>query len=833
MAAIFNPDVGGVPSANMPDQTNASRGQIADRSWEHIFEGAGAALKGAADAYNTVQKESIKGEVRKGFDDANEDFTKALPAELKKAGSSISALQSAYEQGKLSDTYYTGQLNALSKKLRAQYPLFEDYIDNTMQEVTGIRPANAFRNAVLQGFADEEAGRSDTEKSWDTWVKQNEDYIFQVAPDYFNDPEGYDRAELRTRVVKKKSDKLSIEQANLEISYLEKQDKLNEETASEAAMTTYNHTVTSVLDTLGASLGLNKDDFLKKLQTMSQTSYSPEEYQQVMGEIGRMKLELQRNLTTQSVSALDPDDPESKSFSAILGPTSNKAAMDAAMEQFNAIEAYATDQNWGMVGYYTRLSGLMQSKDLVTILNASPELRVANALSKISPELAQAVIGDAALQEGLLKDLVPEISANIAMGGDGFNAAVTRMFESRVDASSKAGGINALIDSNITVLTSPEVTPDQFKSVVATTYGVDEKGADIFTYIKPDEYEGLYRKMYSPAVTQAMVANGDKDLLQVYFQSAMAKGNSIPSLRKAAAAMQETNDFGIASTVEFIPGPNTLVVKTDLSKMNKNFTTMIGTGLEHKSAMAAVNSMNEYFATITPILEGMGYDDVAQQQVFTQILQGLNVELEGGRKEGFFEMLMNSVSEAMANEDADFDKQVEEVGKKFGVDNSDEFSFDLSSFEQPSAAVGDFGTVANTIIGFEGYSPTAYWDVNAYRTGFGSDTVTLADGTVQKVKKGTTINREDAERDLDRRVNEEFVPEIVATVGEEAWSSLSETSQAALASIAYNYGELPSKVAKAVKSGDLEEIRKAIQNLRGHNGGINYNRRMKEASMIG
>ena len=29
---------------------------------------------------------------------------------------------------------------------------------------------------------------------------------------------------------------------------------------------------------------------------------------------------------------------------------------------------------------------------------------------------------------------------------------------------------------------------------------------------------------------------------------------------------------------------------------------------------------------------------------------------------------------------------------------------------------------------FEGFRTTPYWDVNAYRTGYGSDTVTLADG---------------------------------------------------------------------------------------------------------
>jgi len=35
----------------------------------------------------------------------------------------------------------------------------------------------------------------------------------------------------------------------------------------------------------------------------------------------------------------------------------------------------------------------------------------------------------------------------------------------------------------------------------------------------------------------------------------------------------------------------------------------------------------------------------------------------------------------------------------------------------------------------EGFRATPYFDVNAYRAGFGSDTVTLSDGSIQKLHK--------------------------------------------------------------------------------------------------
>jgi len=133
---------------------------------------------------------------------------------------------------------------------------------------------------------------------------------------------------------------------------------------------------------------------------------------------------------------------------------------------------------------------------------------------------------------------------------------------------------------------------------------------------------------------------------------------------------------------------------------------------------------------------------------------------------------------------------------------------------------------------FEGFSSKPYWDVNAYRGGFGSDTVTLADGRVIPVRPGMNITREDAERDLERRGNQEFAPRAAQQVGQEIWASLPEHVTEPLVSVAYNYGSLPRSVVAAVKTGDPEKIAQAVEGLAGHNGGVNRRRRMQEAAII-
>lgn len=133
---------------------------------------------------------------------------------------------------------------------------------------------------------------------------------------------------------------------------------------------------------------------------------------------------------------------------------------------------------------------------------------------------------------------------------------------------------------------------------------------------------------------------------------------------------------------------------------------------------------------------------------------------------------------------------------------------------------------------FERFSAKPYWDVNAYRTGYGSDTVTLADGRVVPVTPDTTVSPEDAQRDLERRVATEFAPRAVAKVGPDAWARLSEPQQAALISITYNYGELPDSVAAKVAAGDVTGTAQAIAALGSHNDGVNAKRRAAEAQIF-
>lgn len=144
------------------------------------------------------------------------------------------------------------------------------------------------------------------------------------------------------------------------------------------------------------------------------------------------------------------------------------------------------------------------------------------------------------------------------------------------------------------------------------------------------------------------------------------------------------------------------------------------------------------------------------------------------------------------------------------------------------------GTTASAALlrQFEGFRATPYWDVNAYRVGYGSDTITLADGSVQQVVEGMRVSVEDANRDLIRRIETEFMPNAIRAVGEDRWGTFNPQEQAALTSIAYNYGSIPDRIVDALRNGTDEQIAEAIRGLGGDNDGVNRNRRYQEAAMF-
>lgn len=117
---------------------------------------------------------------------------------------------------------------------------------------------------------------------------------------------------------------------------------------------------------------------------------------------------------------------------------------------------------------------------------------------------------------------------------------------------------------------------------------------------------------------------------------------------------------------------------------------------------------------------------------------------------------------------------------------------------------------ASLIRQLQPFRPTPYWHAGSHRAGFGSDTITRPDGTVEQIVPGMTVTRADADRDVQRRAGE-IRARIGEQVGSKMFERLAPQVQAALVSVGYATGALPDAVAQAVRSGDAETIAAAIE----------------------
>ncbi len=180
--AIFNPDVPN-PSVSDPNWTNVSKPisdevakGTADKSAAIALGAAGDILTSATKAVDYDIKQAAKEDVQTGVDNLRDGYTEALkgirnvqtmnanasllpetntpdaPASLQAGLDRAKNIGTALSQGgtKVNDTLYTGALNSLTKQLRAQYPGYRDYIDEQIQAVSGVNPANAFYKNLME-----------------------------------------------------------------------------------------------------------------------------------------------------------------------------------------------------------------------------------------------------------------------------------------------------------------------------------------------------------------------------------------------------------------------------------------------------------------------------------------------------------------------------------------------------------------------------------------------------------------------------------------------------------------------------------------------------------
>lgn len=182
-----------------------------------------------------------------------------------------------------------------------------------------------------------------------------------------------------------------------------------------------------------------------------------------------------------------------------------------------------------------------------------------------------------------------------------------------------------------------------------------------------------------------------------------------------------------------------------------------------------------------------------------------------------------------------------------GAINVDLGNLDLSA---------DWITLAALFIGKkEGFTEKATWDVNAYRLGFGTDSILGSDGKIRKVLPDASYYKQTGEKQpangdrttveaalkvLQYEVSTTFKNRLVGTgdtkIPEATFNALNNKQKAALLSYVYNVGSLRVGIAKAINAGNLSSAAEQIKAGPVTGGGVYYEglarRRAEEATLF-
>lgn len=172
-----------------PDTSGALRG----KAIEEGLKGGASALREGTQGITAAYEKGIQNAVYAAVDPVRDEYMSQLhtadqalqghgtpdplgrdaPKDVKGLPRTLNTLDSARDNGKLSQTDYDARLTALAKEIRGKYPGFRQYVDEEFKRVTGRDSANQYIHSVIQDIDSFIAGKQAKRDSLETHLMTN------------------------------------------------------------------------------------------------------------------------------------------------------------------------------------------------------------------------------------------------------------------------------------------------------------------------------------------------------------------------------------------------------------------------------------------------------------------------------------------------------------------------------------------------------------------------------------------------------------------------------------------------------------------------------------
>lgn len=670
------------PGENAPNWTGSSQKPDAslyrgDKTFETLFSGVGDLVtQGTKATYEGITNRikdtwnSVFEPVRdaQGVGDATQGSNVGVTAPaagLGAQGQGIPAatsesfaeraqkLSAAHADGKISNAYYYSQLNALTRSVKAQFPGFGEEVDAIVQKTTGVVPANALRNAMLEKL---DAAATKAEKEKTDRVKFVRDNIGNFS------------GELRRQIVEAQARGEDIgkfynaafaQQAEVdakdaetkrEVAQLNLADKQGDNTARQAGeifTRRANDLRGTVFREAIDALGGPNSPIMKALS--GQGTLSGQQIEQ----INAAAQNLESNYRQALDQLLDRPDATGKSLRERMKPTEVDNFIAQQMAAVTQIKKSITDDKSGLAGHQLRIMTANETDAAARIRQQYPVTAAIGAMQKagVPKEIIQMIYqGEQDVQAPLIKATRETFLPKITTGQMNAAEYMQKLKEARPTREQYMTEMGRFAD----LLSQPTPSKAQYdtaRALFASGNIVDKHpqsnfekgnagdGSNLFVRLmRPDvaaqmkkldaQYPGIYKQYQSWALTNAQYSfrqlgnNLGANMDNKYVKFDWDPGSNQFVARHTPAA------------VEFLRNRGTAKGQNVLDAMSMQDSSVMRT-------LVAMDALNKSLLVVNPILKEQNTETT---QALNALFKSWGIDKEKPENPGFFKSLWDAIS---------------------------------------------------------------------------------------------------------------------------------------------------------------------------------------------
>jgi muramidase (phage lysozyme) len=431
------------------------------------------------------------------------------PAGIARTGHDMERLRAAFDDGRLSPTYYYTRAEAIARQLRSRYPGYEEVVDQLIKSKLGVTPANELRKSLLNDLEMAERKRA---SGADDLVKFARSKGADVQPDWwerYGKGQPYSMEETAHYVARRERERADTNDVKSQLELRRKQGENVKEDALAAFTGQAGQLVTRIIgDTMLVLEGQQGGDIFRQI-SQAVSMGKP------LSEQDRQQFEAVFNNTQTKIElALDDIAKQMKngvSYEMLIGDrTKLEDAKKMAMTRLETMRKSLVDGNFGLLSANARaIKAIGESDTLRALLDKNDFWRKLQVIQNLGgSQVAQYWLSqqgnlgslDAALKNLFLSRLMTEDASLMKQFEE-----LQRETERKIKSGDKNPNLNReVINQGLAILKDPNTPAQIAEQMAKNIFGPENRG-----FLR--RYKGqmdLFNLMVSPEMTTRMQALG-------------------------------------------------------------------------------------------------------------------------------------------------------------------------------------------------------------------------------------------------------------------------------------------------------------------------------------